>query len=298
MTTTLSTYNQKLWTPFDDLGLYLGLPRYDNESISNYKDRLKSVFTHRASTSYNGLLNGIAQEFGLERKIAFSITVDNDVYPKWFINKDSSKLVVYSTYHSPTNYSELCSIDLRASTFVSIQDLIDELLANGLGVTQYDTSIVDKPAFFLVNSTSHEVFTETLAATKSYSLAKKNIVPGTITFSNQLLFANEVDSYDNLTDYGDYCINYTSSIVNTYGYSGDSSIVFSYTYNSSPFFLYYLPVYIANFFDENFLETIFQKSIKAVYTNTTDMYRYDIPKAEFIEFFTELKNLNKIYWGK
>ena len=67
--TTLSTHRQKLWTPFDDLGTFLGTPRRDDESLRDFKNRIKTVFTDRAGTHYEGLINGIAQEFGLEKKI-------------------------------------------------------------------------------------------------------------------------------------------------------------------------------------------------------------------------------------
>ena len=54
-------------TPLDDAGTFLNLDRLLGESLVAYKNRLLAVFAQRASSTYQGVINGLTRELGLQQ---------------------------------------------------------------------------------------------------------------------------------------------------------------------------------------------------------------------------------------
>lgn len=55
-------------TPVDEIGSLLDIPRIQNESLVDYSKRLYDTYANRASSTYEGLINGINRELGLVKK--------------------------------------------------------------------------------------------------------------------------------------------------------------------------------------------------------------------------------------
>jgi len=60
-------------TPLDEHGLLLDTERILEESLHAYKLRLLDVNANRANSTYNGLINGITRELGLQKRKALRI---------------------------------------------------------------------------------------------------------------------------------------------------------------------------------------------------------------------------------
>lgn len=54
--------------PLDEQGSLLNLDRISGENLVDYSKRLRDTFTNRASSTYEGLVNGINRELGLDLK--------------------------------------------------------------------------------------------------------------------------------------------------------------------------------------------------------------------------------------
>ena len=64
----------QVWNFFDELGALMSCPRIFEEPNISYKERILDVFRNKASSSKNGLINGIARELGLRRNVIWSNT--------------------------------------------------------------------------------------------------------------------------------------------------------------------------------------------------------------------------------
>ena len=64
----------QVWNFFDELGALMSCPRIFEEPNISYKERILDVFRNKASSSKNGLINGIARELGLRRNVIWPNT--------------------------------------------------------------------------------------------------------------------------------------------------------------------------------------------------------------------------------
>ena len=60
-------------TPLDEMGSLLDIPRIPGEELKKYSKRLYDTYINRASSTYEGLINGINRELGLEREPVISV---------------------------------------------------------------------------------------------------------------------------------------------------------------------------------------------------------------------------------
>lgn len=61
-----------VWNTFDEMGLLLGASRLHGETNASYKERILDIFRRPASSTKEGLLNGVARELGLTRRLRWS----------------------------------------------------------------------------------------------------------------------------------------------------------------------------------------------------------------------------------
>ena len=104
---TLPLVLHHVWNFFDEFGLLLNVPRLYGERNAEYKERILDVFRRPSSSTYRGLMNGIARELGLVYQIKWvdggtsivlphsrvdkeSILVDNEPYLEEYIQQDES----------------------------------------------------------------------------------------------------------------------------------------------------------------------------------------------------------------
>ena len=60
-----------VWNFFDEIGVLLSCPRIFGEPNVEYRHRIADVFRNKASSSRDGLINGIARELSLRRDVAW-----------------------------------------------------------------------------------------------------------------------------------------------------------------------------------------------------------------------------------
>lgn len=68
---TFSLQPHPIWNYFDEIGTLLSCPRIFGEPNIEYRARIADVFRNKASSSRDGLINGIARELSLRRNIVW-----------------------------------------------------------------------------------------------------------------------------------------------------------------------------------------------------------------------------------
>lgn len=210
------------WNQFDELGLINGLQRIKGEKNWEYKRRLADVFVHRANSSYRGLINGITRELGLALKqpIIINPKINPDgsfLAPDPYIKFDGVWVYLYSDY---ANGSLDYLID-RYQPGGNYEQLIR--LADLINSTTYFEASFEPDAdqysktMTILNQSSHfEVLSDPVSPTKSFKLSNKHIVEGTLSFSGTPSLTREVSSILNLTQEGNYYVDYLNGIVKCY----------------------------------------------------------------------------------
>lgn len=60
----LTPEDWKLWNALDELGLMVGMSRYEGETNPDFKTRIQDAYKHRAGVHYSGLRSALARVFG------------------------------------------------------------------------------------------------------------------------------------------------------------------------------------------------------------------------------------------
>ena len=94
--------------PLDELGQLVNLARLDGESFKNYKHRVLDTYVHRASATYQGLINGITRELGLLQFDALTISAKSSgstglpESPRIVVA--SNEVILYNKWSGPSDY--------------------------------------------------------------------------------------------------------------------------------------------------------------------------------------------------
>lgn len=84
--TSVELSTRAFFNKFDDFGYAMGLARLPGEKNPAYRERIKDVRVHRASTTYAGLMNGITRELGLtgqDQAILIKAAVNGQTQRRW-----------------------------------------------------------------------------------------------------------------------------------------------------------------------------------------------------------------------
>ena len=300
MSTQYPTTKQNRWLLIDELGAFVGLRRETGEQVKDFRDKIRDTFVHRAGASYDGLINSIGRELGLERKLAFTITCSNKSY-RWGVIKNASKLILFSRLEniSTVTGSIEKTIDLQPyDAFPTIQDIIDDInTTDYFTATVQDTSILSEPAMYLINGTSYKIGRDQIQPTKVFKLSYQNLHPNSLYFSRNSAFITEVaNTVFGPQSTGEYSVDYKKGIVYTYTYP-TTEIQFTYSYTEDPFYMYHVPVSITSLIDPLCGDLLFQQMEELVYTNDNDSTSSFVPRPELIDLIHELKRVSNIYWG-
>jgi hypothetical protein len=265
ITTTFSgpAQPQSVFNELDELGLLLGQLRLPTERNPAYKQRLFRVFSQRANSTYQGLINGITRNLGLSLFDAISITptetggVFNATNPGIVINE--AFVYLYSDVGTGALDLKIDRFDKTGSAFM-IGDLVSSINASTFftaavlpGTNQY------APAMQILNQKSHFIITsETIPGSQRFQLGNTNIVKGTLFFSDRTIFRQEVSLEGSVTSSGLYWIDYKKGIVVTFSTASPNTSV-RYEYIKSPMICRASPVIIHSIQDPDFKVKMFEQ---------------------------------------
>jgi len=301
----------------DAHGTFLDLVRLPQEDGADYYKRLQSVIPLRGGSDQEGLIHGITRELGLEELIGLKITpvTSGGVWraPAPRIDITSTHIILYSDYREG---------NLSASTI----DLSVDIHSHGSGYLMSDVvSAIQGSEFFvaelgpymtgkekangLVPMSSNTVVPKEWVKGNTYwFFENSDIVPGSISFTEKLIFNTEVSpeaadlidsgitfSYSVNTPVskdGEYYIDYINGSCVSYSSSSGRGTC-RYSHRNFPMQVRWSPVVVYSLRDDNYKEKVFEDEVMP-----DDWSYHGLTTAEGSDVFEQTFQGSNSLWGK
>jgi hypothetical protein len=291
-----------IFGPLDDQGLRLDLKRLKGESNSAYKQRILDVFVSPASATYNGLINGITRELGLQQFEAIEIDTLRDVNDKFVapaprIKVDSTEVILYSKWLSDDDYV----IDRTIPIFntidegFSLENLVSAINDSAFFTAQILSNVsgTGRSLQLLLQDSTQIVPSELVPTASSFQLDNTNIMSGSAFFSETDVFITEVLLENQVSSaLGNYFIERDTGRIKLRGLPSGGGTV-RYTHMEFPFRLKASNVVLQRLFDDKIKQQLFEQ----VRLNTGEFVN-GLPKPETVDIINELIAVKGVYWGR
>jgi len=263
-----------VFNELDSQGLALSLSRLTGERNAEYKQRLLDVFTHKANSSYTGLIYGITRELGLSLKKEFTITPTNPtLFPNAAIAFKDVRCCIYPDYYgSPETVTEIDRYTLALNSGYTLKELKDKIQA-----VRYDSSGTPTQLFTVTEEVGIDLSqrSATIFDQDSVLEEKRESMSShgkTISLKHTGVFKDSEYIYSNklktkITDENatlkenEYRINYSTGTIECYEAPGDGSYI-SYFYRNDDFEIFSSPVIINNLQNAEFRKKMFYQILQ------------------------------------
>lgn len=276
-----------VFNEFDSHGLLLGLPRLKEEKNADYKWRLLDVFVHRASSTYEGLINGITRELGLEIIEAVRIVPDSSLAMPAVVFQDTL-CTLYSDFENETVVEEFDRFELDGGSY-TLAELIANINATGVfTATLLNDAQGEDRSMTLFNQTSMEIVTEEELSGRGskVKLDHENLIPGTIGITSSNL-TQRVYSEIELSGPGKYYIDLEAGLILTTTAPEPGSII-RYQWRNDDFVVSASPVIIHNLQSDNIKSKMFEELEDGI---------WGIPTPFGADIINELLTVFPSSWG-
>lgn len=293
----LAPSSRAVWNQFDELGLLLGVQRLTEEKNWEYKRRLFDTYTHRANSTYQGLINGISRELGCplytpvviypRRDPGTGLYLATDPY----IKIDGASVYLYVDH---TNDVVEYRIDrFEKANFDKLGWLVDQINScTYFGAVLTDEDYYYKNSMVLLNQSNRTEVFEPIRQSTKFKLAYMNIVPGTVTFQyGPGVFAREVPLEASVVSSGQYWIDYVNGIVCCYSMPNVGTVV-RYEYVTDQWKPLASDIIIHDINSENFKTKLFEQILQDDGT-----YAHGLPTELGTDLINELLAVSPQYWG-
>lgn len=299
----LNSYNEIAYTNGLDLvGQKFGLYRLEDESNSNFRERLLSVFQFKSNSALNGMRIGIARELGcIPRKIgrleARTTEGGSWAYNCPVLTVDRNYCTIYSDYLEgdiEVKFNIRSKVPKEGEVYAPyVKDIRDWINSTSEVFNWIDGEEDSQytPSRFLLDSNSCNPLVRSRIKQGVGTLIG-SAIPSTIFSFNELI-TTEVESPTYITTLGQYSVSDDKTMIFTYkdnkrSLNGD----ISYTSIDPNFDLYAVPV-DAYGLDEETLVNISKSS----YSGFTDSMAIETFTPEVLEAFNLFMALDKGYWA-
>lgn len=284
---------------FDLHGDLVSLRRISGESNADYKLRLWDASVHPGGPLYEGVVNGIAREFGLLRVPAITIDIKkaSDGSPIALsprVDILANRVVLYSDWRPDGT----AVID-REIRFYQLSDsgyYLDDL-ATEINKSEYFSAALDaeiRPNTItatIVRKTSNLIVrSEHIRGDKFTQLENSYIVRGSVTFIEKDVFDVEVSGVPAAE--GEYSIGYSNGEIMSFVLPSGRGYC-AYMAASFPMKVDVVPVQIFTFQDDDFQYELFEKKE----LDSGELINA-LPNVEGSEIYHQLFKETEVFWGK
>ena len=286
------------WNEFDEHGLVVGVKRSVGEKNWNHRRRLYDAFSHIANSTYQGLVNGITRELGLE--LYSPILLQPKLSPKTgklyaadpYIRINGSYVYLYSDYEN--NVLE-CKIDRfePGGNYEKLEWLVEVVNTT----TYFEAGLINNgyrldSSMALVNQTSRGTFMEMMQPTTKFQFRYKYIVPGSVRFlDGSSSFRVEMRHIDEVDRSGRFFIDYSKGIITVYDLPPVKTTI-QYQYTKYPFYPIASPVIIGEIDNEDFKVKMFEQVLQE-----DGEYVNGMPTEFGNDILNKLMSIYPMYWG-
>lgn len=287
-----------VFNELDRIGLLLGLPRLEAEANAPYKRRLLDVMVNRADSTYQGLLNGITRELGLEIKDAIKIIPSTNadgsfVLPEPAIIFLETKCYLYRDYSEGDLLSTIDRYDLDGDAF-TLGELRDEINNTGYFTATILNSLdTDIRSMTIFNQRSHHIvpFEDITGAGIVINLENQNLASGSVVISSSNL-TKRVDSQVEMTRRGDFYVDAQAGVIYSVAPPAPGDVV-RYEYVDKEFIARSSPVLIHNLQSDDFKTNMFEQIL-----DDDGNAVNGLPTALGADIINELLSAYPTSWGK
>jgi len=290
---------QDLFGPFDDKGLMLTTERLLGEKNWEYRRRLRSVFTQKANSTYQGLINGITNGLGLALFKAISINprVDNNgnfLAADPYVKFDESYLYLYSDYTQDLLDYQIDRLSIGGN-YETLQALINLINSTTFFEAALESGVAGTTRGSAVLNQSNRVSVqeEIVPCSTKFKLQNAHIIEGSLYFSDRKIFKTEVNTPALVFSVGSYCVDYSKGIV-TVRVAPGKDIRARYDYTIYPFKAIASPIVLHNITQDNYKIQLFQQILQDDGT-----YIHQLPTSLGVDIINELLTVGGgLYLGK
>lgn len=286
-------------TPIDLLGELFKLDRYDLESLPAYVERLSRLYARDTNASYKGLLWTLLVDMALplipygyvDTTVPSSVA---EISPSGMLLHNSIETISIPFFTHSSGYVEI------NESFISLKSTINGSATFSFGqevkVVDSDYPRVQSELYnfplklvnLMFDKNTRYSYSRVSTEFGGGSLGHGNIVPGSVTCSDDELLMTERESAVSAVNYGDYFIDYSSGRV-ALPRTGKSKVSFiGCLYKEWPFKMYLTPVQIFKWIDTSLSRILYN-----VYNDVSNFERVPYYVAESI--IDELRGLNVSY---
>lgn len=272
----MSNYTTSIKRPIstwlDEHGIYLSHPRYENETLFEYKNRLIDITKNPSNSTLAGLNNSFGR--ALKTQKIHALTLDT--------TSTEPGIEITSKYLRLKNGDD---IDLQIDLSNSLESIYNTINTSSsyFSVTYYNDEISDKKGTKLLYSDNIKSANEVISE-YGYKLLLHKYIKSYLINSNKHL--RLVDSIDNIEDIKDFYINKELGAV-YFKTNGIGTI--SYSYYEIPFKLYYSPVNFYPLSDEDAKENMYDLKY--------DTEEYSILNSTGSRIINSILKESPITWG-
>jgi len=290
--TSVSRRNQ-----FDEFGNLLGLARAQGERNWEYRRRLLDAAYWQANCSYRGLVHGITRELGLAVYTAMTIspkTGSNGAFLARdpYIKFEGAHLYLYNDYANDGLEYKIDRFE-PGGNYEHIGALVDFINTS----TYFHAALwpgVDRwrRSMEILNQSNRVTITgERVPNSSRFALQHRFVVDGSVYFSDRVTFKTEVITSEEVTEKGEYHVEYPTGIVTVYNIPTGPDTV-RYQYTDHLFRVRASPVILYDIASPDFQVKMFEQILQDDGT-----YANGMPTALGVDIINELLSVVPMYWG-
>lgn len=299
-TTVVAVPERKnIMNSFDYNARMVGVTRLANESNVELRERIWDSSVHPNGPTYEGVINGIARDFGFLRKPAIQIDINLNsngetiaISPR--VNILANRIVLYSDWRP--NGTAVIDKEIYFYKPDSAGYYIENLIAEINSSECFSASILtgtrpNMHSTSLLKSTSHLfISSELVRSDRRTLLSYRYVSKDSLNFQDKETFSTETSSEPSSN--GEFLVNYTDGIITSYGLPKPENGV-SYHANNFPMKVDTVPVQVFNLNDEDFTTELFDKEILDSEEEINGLLN-----SEGSEIYHQLYLQTKVFWGK
>lgn len=284
---------------FDEHGDMFTLDRLPLESNLDFKKRIIDMSLHPGGPTYDGLVNNLSRELNAPRRPAMTVDLKtgSDGLP---LVRNPHMEVLVDRISLRYNWTDHTSYDIDKD--ILFYDLGSEgyflgNLINEINSSQYFIATIDPEmrantlSTTLVRGTTYGKITDnTIKADQFTILNRKNILEGSIWFSDKTVFKTEVSTEPAAP--GEFYVNYRQGWVKSYTAS-DGRGTCGYDYATFPCIVDASLICIYTLQDEEYVKKLFVQETLQSGEETNAL-----PNTEGAEVIHQLFKECKVFWGE
>lgn len=315
--TVTDEMRKSIWGPLDEMGLVLDLQRLPGEDNPDYRHRLFRVFTRPTDSTYQGLLNAITYELGLDyydlMRIEFiggpgdvGLLLDETPQPR--VSLQDGVLTLYGHYVNDdenmiVQIDNKPQINMRKYEYVDPTNLLASINATGI-FSATDLAIEGVGAeprqdwsYTLSNAdTNVWVVNEVVPSSTRFTLEHSPLNEGMFFFGENKIFQTLRNSEAELSQPGDFYVDIaTGEVVTTSLPSGNGRV--RYQYRDLPIDLEASPISLGYIGSTEMQRYFFTQLELNLFDSPLERFINNIPTLEGTEIINELYRASNNYWG-